>query len=58
MVSYDKWPGSQVSLYIEVGFEVLTAVTMKSIIPGNVMLYILVEVHRYFKGIFCLHLQC
>jgi hypothetical protein len=43
--------------FIHVGFEVLTAVTMKSIVFYNVTACSLVEVPRLFGGMYCHNLQ-
>jgi hypothetical protein len=40
-----------------VGFEVLRAMTMKMAAFLDVMLCDLVEIHKYFRGTYCLQLQ-
>jgi hypothetical protein len=43
---------------LQIGFELLTAVAMKSIILWDVTPCSLVEVYMHLRGIYCFHLQC
>jgi hypothetical protein len=41
-----------------VGFQVLTAVDMKSLIFWDIMLCSSMKVNRHFRGTYCHYLQC
>jgi hypothetical protein len=53
----DQWQ-TLVNMIINDGFEILTVVTMNSMIFWVVTPCSLVDVYQYFKGTFCLCVSC
>lgn len=54
----DLWGGLRaITQQHQVRFEVLTAVTLKSIVICDVMPYLLVDMYQRFRRTFCLHLH-
>jgi hypothetical protein len=53
-----SWHYCSSKLYWSVGFEVLTAVVMKSTVFWDITLCSPLKVNRRFGGTYCIHLQC